>query len=408
MKNYKFVNLISPSVAPIKQIDIKYRPEKWVYFGNDNLFPQAVAAVNRSSPVHRGIINNKTTYALGGGLLQNGEPLEIQNAVGQDINAVVNNCILDYFSFGNAYMEIVTNGRQSFYNIYHIDSTTARVSKDMQSVWLHPRWAEVVSNKTDLRNIPLYPNFGKILDSEGKEIKGDKSLHSIIHIKDYEPEFYYYGIVPWLAGMNAATIAYKTDKWNLSRLDNSFLTSGILNVVAPNGGDEAIKEMKKEFEKEMTGEGAQGKIMLILTEPNSEGSKYTPITTDNDGDWVKLSDHTTDTLITAHGWFRSLSGINDNTGFDTKRILQEYEVAKNTVIYDTQSKFISILEKITGLEDITFKQKQPISLFGLLDANLFTTVGEARQMAGLEDLDNEETNNKFLSDGKSSNTSSGS
>ena len=36
-------------------------------FGTDNLFPQAVASLNRKSPVHAGIINYKTVYTLGKG-----------------------------------------------------------------------------------------------------------------------------------------------------------------------------------------------------------------------------------------------------------------------------------------------------------------------------------------------------
>jgi len=55
---YGIVNLTSPIVLPTKYSDFKKTGrDKWIKFGNDNLFPQAIAQINRSSPVHRGIIS---------------------------------------------------------------------------------------------------------------------------------------------------------------------------------------------------------------------------------------------------------------------------------------------------------------------------------------------------------------
>ena len=52
----------------------------------------------------------------------------------------------------------------------------------------------------------------------------------MIHYKDYEPTFEHYGVPPYIAGFNVSAIAYKTDKWNISRLDNSFQLSGVTTV----------------------------------------------------------------------------------------------------------------------------------------------------------------------------------
>ena len=48
------------------------------------------------------------------------------------------------------------------------------------------------------------------------------TLRTAIHYKDYEPAFEHYGVPPYIAGLNVSAIAYKTDRWNISRLDNSF------------------------------------------------------------------------------------------------------------------------------------------------------------------------------------------
>jgi len=40
--------------------------------------------------------------------------------------------------------------------------------------------------------------------------------------------FEHYGLPSYIAGMNVSAIAYKTDRWNISRLDNSFQLSGVM------------------------------------------------------------------------------------------------------------------------------------------------------------------------------------
>ena len=40
--------------------------------------------------------------------------------------------------------------------------------------------------------------------------------------------FEHYGVPPYIAGFGVSAIAYKTDRWNISRLDNSFQLSGVM------------------------------------------------------------------------------------------------------------------------------------------------------------------------------------
>ena len=40
--------------------------------------------------------------------------------------------------------------------------------------------------------------------------------------------FEHYGVPPYIAGFSVSAIAWKTDRWNISRLDNSFQLSGVM------------------------------------------------------------------------------------------------------------------------------------------------------------------------------------
>jgi hypothetical protein len=50
--------------------------------------------------------------------------------------------------------------------------------------------------------------------------------------------------------------------------------------------------------------------------------------------------------VVAHSWFRSLSGLDYSTGFNSERILHEYEIALNTVILTEQEEILEPLRDL--------------------------------------------------------------
>lgn len=329
----------------VTQEDIKKTQGKFIEWGNDNLFPSAVAQLNRKSPIHRGILNWKTIYISGKGFTAEKDKNFVEwlkkcNANGESLKKVIRKVVFDKCSSGNAFIELVKLKEGKFY-LYHKDYTTCRVSKDEKSIFIYNDWANYTeSKKDDLVQIPVYPEFKK--DEKGVE-------RSIIHIKDYEPEFQYYGIAGWVSAMDAAGIAYKTNKWNISRLDNSFSSSGVL-VVEGNITPKAAKEMKKEFKTEYTGEEKQGKVMFMVKALGGGETKFTPFTSNNEGDWKELHKQSAEDLIIAHSWFLSLSGATYNSGFDVGRIRNDFQVAINTVISEEQESYLDVLKPIFNKE----------------------------------------------------------
>lgn len=382
---------------PIKDDDY-FRPSllKWKRFGSDNLFPQAVAIINRKSPVHRGILNSKARYIAGKGFAYEETQEELKdfvlaaNAKGESLREVTKKLVFDELSFGNSWAELVTNKEKTFLNIFHKDSTKCRLSSDAKECLLHPNWTNVYNRFSEIKGIPIYPEF--------KEAENGL-LRSIIHFKDYEPDFDFYGIPSYIAGMRVVGILYKTDKWNLSRLDNSFQTSGIVLVDGEFENDEEANDLKEEFKKEFTGEDSQGKILFIARSLGGGTTSYTPINTQNDADWIGLDQNSTEKLIVAHEWYRSLCSLGDNTGFDTKRILNEYQVALNTVIADVQEKYLDkykeMLLRVLGLDatSLSFVNKPPISV-----KPKYMKVHEARKADGFEYDEEDPKQNQYLAE----------
>jgi len=377
------------------------RQKEFLPFGTDNLYPQALSALYRKSVVLRAIINSKATFVTGGGFEIDSndskalEFIDSPNNKEESLNDLFFNLLIDRYFSGNSYLEIVTDKKKSFLNVFHVQSVKCRLSNDSTHVLIHPNWEKYKKGETDknkkklIKEIPLFPEFDEV----------DGFQRSIVHIKNYEPNFDNYGIPSFIAALDSAAIGYKTNKWNVSRLDNSFQSSGVL-VIDGNMSDTDAQLLKEEFKKEMLGEGNQGKILMIIKKLGGEGTEYTPINANNEGDWIELHQQSNDDLIIANGWKKSLAGVTENSGFDVDRILNDYQVVKSTFISREQNRFIKLFQKITtdfvNLEGLNIKNTPPITLLTKLSSDRFVKIWEARKEAGLEYDSEDENQNKYI------------
>jgi len=384
-------------VKPLKTvIDFKLAP--YVPFGSDNMFPQACALFARSSPIHRGIINGKRKYIIGGGITSDDEKLlelfKKVNFEGESIEDVADKFYFDRFSGGNSWIEIITDKPRSFLWFNHLDYTKCRLSKDSDEVLIHPDWL-YYSGRTDVEmlRLPLYPRFEAMKNDFGISV-----YRSVIHIKDYEPEFYYYGVPQWLAGKDSVLIDLKTNKWNLARLKNAFQPSGFLVVPVK---DKAEGQTVIDYiEKEHVGEGNQAKLMILTKSRAQDGEKsettqYIEAKQATEGSWEKLHEQSTTDILIAHNWYRSLCSLPDNTGFDTHRILNEYSVALKAEIKDEQAVFIGMLNKVykeqMNMElDVRFVNTPPI------DDDSYLFIWEVRMKRGLDYNENDPVQQQMI------------
>lgn len=387
-KKVKDVKAFVSSEVPVAPVEIKETDRNrldYIPFGSDNLFPQALAALNRKSISLRGVLESKTIYTVAGGFkVEEGNSLaeefiESVNSNGQSLTDVYENHSVDKNIIGNAYLEVVTDNSQKEIAFNHIQAVKCRLSKDKESILIHPDWSKYDNNKDLTKEVAIYPKF-----TQDGNVK-----RSIIHFKKYEPDFENYGIPVYIAAMDAAAIGYKTNKWNVSRLDNSFQSSGVL-VVDGSMSDDDAKELKEDIDDNLVGEGNQGKLLTIIKKLGGEGTTFTPINSNTEGDWIKLHNQSNDDLIVACNWKKSLTGISETTGFDVDRILNDYQIVSSNFILREQNKFIKMIQKVTksvvGLEldGLHVVNKSPVSLLTKLTADKYMFVWEARRLAGEE------------------------
>ena len=367
--------------------------DKFWRWGDDNLFPAALALMSRRSTTHRRIINDKADYISGKGFTFDPEvPLlgafvAQVNGSGESLRQVCSKLSFDKSLFGNAFLEVVTDEKHSFLALYHQDASRCRVAKDSRHILLHHDWSRF--SAADARTLPLYPLF---------ERQDDGTLRAIVHYKDYEPMFEHYGVPPYIAGFGVSAIAYKTDRWNISRLDNSFQLSGVMMLDSTMDDEAQAERIMRTAEEKFAGN--PGQVMFVLREGAAEDhSRFIPIASQNEGDWRSLHEQATSDIVVAHSWFRTLSGLDYASGFSAERILHEYEIALNTVILGEQAELLEPIREIIGRilgadpSSLEIVNRPPTR-----SKPLYMKVWEARKADGLDYDPEDERQQHFLAE----------
>lgn len=331
-------------------------------WGADNLFPTALTALSQSSTIHRRILNDKADYIAGRGFAVSDDVPRLQfildnaNGDGQTLRNVLQRVAFDKCLFGNAFVEIVTDERRSFLSLYHQDASRCRLNRDKNSIVMHHDWSKFKT--TEAKQITVYPTFQRMSDG---------TLRSMIHYKDYEPMAENYGVPKYIAALGAASIAYKTDKWNVSRLDNAFQPSGVMVLDGEVDSEEQAAQIARMAEQKFAGKPGQV-MFMVKNSVEGDTTKFVPINTVNDGDWRGLHEQATQDIVVAHSWFRTLSGLDYASGFSADRVLYEYNIALNTIISVEQHEIIEpIVQVIEGLlkldcSSLTFVNRPPFEV----------------------------------------------
>ena len=235
----------------------------------------------------------------------------------------------------------------------------------------------------------LYPDFQR--DEDG-------TMRAVVHYKSYEPMFSHYGLAPYIAGLDAAAIVYKTDHWNISRIDNAFQLSGVMMLDNAVDSEQEADRIVRIAEEKFAGN--PGQVLFVLRgDSENDNSRFIPIDTSSDGDWHTLHSQAESDLVVAHSWFRSLSGLDYSSGFSTDRILHEYEVALNTVILPQQAQLMepirAIIKQVLGVDASSMEIiNRPPSR----SKPIYMKVWEARKADGLDYDENSPEQQRFLAE----------
>ena len=311
------------------------------------------------------------------------------NGDGESLRQVLNKLAFDKALFGNAFLEIVTDVRNT-----RSSRSTTRTPR--AAAWPAIRRTSCCTT-TGRPSAPKRParcrSTRLVRDNRPTGRCAPRSTTRTTNRCST-----HYGVPPYIAGFSVSAIAYKTDNWNISRLDNSFQLSGVMMLDSTVDNESEAERIVRLAEQKFAGN--PGQVMFVIRDGGEgDNSRFIPIASQNEGDWQALHEQAVSDIVVAHSWFRTLSGLDYASGFSAERILHEYEVALNTVILGEQAELTEpVREAITSILGIDASSLQVINRPPTRSKPIYMKVWEARKADGLDYDPDDERQQAFLSE----------
>ena len=397
---------------------------RWVrFFGNDGSFLKGLIAGLSNSPTLRNILDQKTTLSLGDGFiavksekvpflqslrklfrLNKADDNNIDavndlianvNLYNESLEEVLQKLFFDYYAFGNAFPELkkaTKDGKEIVY-LYHVPIGDVAIEKAndngiIKNVGICNSWDNDGINEEEIRVVPMYPEF--------------RRGSSIIHIKNYAPNFFYWGIPSNIAGRFWTEIEYRIPKYNITKFKNGFLPSAIIQAYGSFTEEEA-QELSKSFENTFSDTENGSRLMLQVLRSKQDAADIQILEDSTDGNWLELQIVTTQQIITANGWATSISGVAQAGKLgNNQQIRDELELVTNMSIKPVRRKFLQKIinpwlqenKKVnTSIGDtmLTIANSNPISLAGSITPTDALDRNELREILGYAPQEDQQT-----------------
>ena len=391
-------------------------------------------ALTNNSPTLRRIINDKVNMTTGDGLIPymgpdndlltvsakqreyfEGDEPELEeltdfikrvNAYDENLVDVLARLSYEYEAFGNCVAEIV-RGRVAgspFMYLYHVPLymvgiRKAGVDRIVESIGIYDDWeylSETMlpeSAPEGFREVPIYPQWRRMEDGTER---------TAIHLKQYAPGFFYWGLPEWISAKFWAEIEYRIQRTNVDKLENGLMISSIVQFFGSMTPDEA-KDLVRAAEKHMTGPGNGHKMFIQVLRDEKLKANVQPMEQRHEGQFMELQTLAAQAIVSANRWTMSLAGIAQEGRLGTnQQIKQETEYVQNTVIKPRQNMFLSRIinpyiqmgaEWIGGgWQDVKLgiSNNTPVSFQGEIDVNSVLSRNEKREILGYDPDDVEE------------------
>ena len=348
----------------------------YVEFGKDNDYPKYLLDLYNESPKHGSIVKSKTGYIYGKGFEDNGAC----NSAGESWNQVLKKCIADDELFRGYYLQVIWNRAKQIQEVYHIEFSKVRVSKDLTKFFIKNDWSDF---KEKMR---VYDAFN-INNPYGSQI---------FYKKEYNPTSEVYPLPSYFQGLNYIESDIEVSRHLLGMAKQSFVGSTLINL---NNGDPINEEKRGEIErgllKKFTGDSGK-RVVIMFNKSRDNAAEIVPLGTSTltKEDFTNVNNLIQQEIFVAHQIISPvLHGISTSGSLGQRNEIRDaYEIWNNTYVTERQQEFEFVFTKIRNLSgeqgEFTIQPVEPLKFEfteSIVSQNL--TKDEIRELMGREPLD---------------------
>jgi len=359
-----------PAAVPQYQEVVKNKP--WVYYGDDNLFPNHLLALYQYSSINRACLNAIIYGVKGKNLIvKEGDPgaLAMANR-NETVYEVFEKCVLDQSLFGGFALNIVKSNDGGIAEFYHTDFSRLRAGKqdvfgNTGTYWYSVDWKGTQYNQQKFKPVEI-PAFNMTNSEDGAS--------QILYTKKYIPGMDYYTAPDWVAGIVTVQLDIEIKNFHLCNTQNSMMPSMAVSFKNGTPNEDEMTMIQRQLEAKYTSTNNAGKFFLFFSENAESAPDIVPIPNNASDAWyANMAPQIEQTILTAHRITSPMIlGIKTSGQLGGRaEMLDAYDLFLQTVIIPTQESMLKIFEKVLFLRD-----KQTINL-GIEQNQLLPTQEQA-------------------------------
>jgi hypothetical protein len=348
MKNNIQIQEFSAAYVPQYQEVIKNKP--WVYYGEDNCFPNHLLALYQYSAIHRACAN-AVIYGVTGKNLKvlEGDPNAIAMANRNDsVFDVYQKLVTDRVLFGGMAMNIVKSNDGGIAEFYHTDFSRLRAGKEDEFGNTGHYYYSI-----DWRGTTTNPNKWKPLEIESFNMLPDSSVSQIMYFKRYNPGMSYYPPPDYLGALTTIQLDVEVKNFHLNNTQNSMMPS--MSVSFSNGvpSEEERDILMRQLEAKYSSTNNAGRIFLFFSENPETVPVITPIPNNASDAWYsQMAPQIEQTILS--GWritSPQILGVKTAGQLGGREeLLDAYNLFLEIVIKPIQEEVLKALEKVIFLK----------------------------------------------------------
>lgn len=369
----------------LQPIFTEKKSKGYVEFGELNNYPEYLLSLYNESPKHGAIVKGKSTYIYGKGFEVKG----VANSRGESWNDILKKCVKDDELFRGYFLQVIWNRIGQISEVYHIDFSKVRVSKDLACFYIKNDWLDYKEKARE------YPQFN-VNNTTGSQI---------YYKREYNPTSSIYPLPSYFQGLNYIESDIEVSRHILGNAKQGFVGSTLINL---NNGDPINEEHKGEVErgllKKFTGDaGKRVVIMFNKSKENSADIQNLGATMLTKEDFTNINNLIQQEIFASHQITSpSLFGIKIEGQLGGRNEIRDaYEIFNNTYVQERQGEFNIVFSDFRNLKgetgEFNIVPLEPLKFEfteNIMVANL--TQDEIRALMGREPLESKQ----LTSDGK--------
>ena len=335
------VDKLSFHIVPRATRDVPDISEKkvtgkdYVFYGDDNAFPQYLWNLYLNSPITSGIINGTIDFVSGNEVTwTKGEVINKDN---ETITDLVRKISTDYMIYGGYAIQVLRNHLGEISELYWLDLQDIRVNEDETKIYYCKQW-----NKYGSKAV-TYERFDP----------NKKQSNSIYYYKGHLSRGVY--PVPTYKGALAAIeTSTEIGKFHLNNILNNLTSSAIINFNNGVPTKEEQKEIERKVRDKFTGADNAGKFIVTFNDNKESATTIERLGEDKmDEKFQTLAKSTEQSIFIAFRAYPELFGMStEGNGFSLAEYEESFKLYNKSVVQPMQKTIVRSFETIFCEKDI--------------------------------------------------------